>query len=80
MTCDIGAKNCSDMGHSHFLNPTCDIGGNKRQGHATLPFLKIDMRHWGAPIKGPINVCHFVTSHNDVKLRLFGDLTFYVYI
>ena len=27
---------------------------NKRQRHATLPFLKIDMRHWGPPVKGPI--------------------------
>ena len=22
----------------------------------TLPFLKIDMRHWGPPIKGPIKL------------------------
>ena len=28
---------------------TCDIGRNKRQGHATLPFLKIAKRHWGPP-------------------------------
>ena len=42
------------MGHILFLNSTCDIGENKRQGHATLSFLKIDMRHWGSPIKGPI--------------------------
>ena len=41
------------MGHSLFSNPTCDIGEHKRQGHATLPFLKIDLRHWGPPIKGP---------------------------
>ena len=25
---------------------------NKRQGHVTLPFLKIDMQHWG-PHVGP---------------------------
>ena len=30
-----------------------DIGENKRQGHATLPFLKIDLRHWGPPHQGP---------------------------
>ena len=42
------------MGHSIFLNSTCDIVENKLQGHATLPFLKIDMRHWGRPIKGLI--------------------------
>ena len=34
------------------INSTCDIGENKQQGHATLPFLKIDMRHWEPPIKG----------------------------
>ena len=32
-------KNNSDMGHSLFLNSTCNTGENKRQGHATLPFL-----------------------------------------
>ena len=59
-TCDIelsdmrqGGKNYSDMGHGLFLNLTCDIVENKRQRHATLPFLKFDMRHWGPPIKGP---------------------------
>ena len=40
-----GAKNHNDMGHSLFLNSTCDIGENKRQGHETWPFPKIDMRH-----------------------------------
>ena len=44
----------SDMQHSTFLNSTCDIRENKRQRHVTLPFLKIDMRRWGPPIKGPI--------------------------
>ena len=48
-----GGKKYSDMGHSLFLNSTCDIEENKRQGHATLPFLKFDIRHWGPPIKGP---------------------------
>ena len=41
------------MGHSLLLNQTCDIGENKGQGHATLPFLKIDMRHWGPPSRAP---------------------------
>ena len=40
------------MGHTLFLNSACGIGKNKRQGHATLPFLKIDRLHWGSPIKG----------------------------
>ena len=48
-----GLINYSDMGQSHFLNSTYDIGEKKGQGHATLPFLKIDIRHWGSPIKGP---------------------------
>ena len=26
---------------------------SKRQGHAALPFPKIDMRHWSPPIKVP---------------------------
>ena len=33
-----GLTNHSDMGHGLFLNSTCDIGENKRQGHVTLPF------------------------------------------
>ena len=41
------------MGHIHFLNLTYDIEESKRQRHATLPFLKIDMQHRGPPIKGP---------------------------
>ena len=44
------------MGHIHFLNLTSDIEESKRQRHVTLPFLKIDMRHWGPPIKGPYHV------------------------
>ena len=38
---------------SLFLNSTCDIGGNTWLGHATLPFLKIDMRHAPSPSKAP---------------------------
>ena len=38
MTCDMGGKNYSDMRHGPFLNSTCDIGENKQQRHATLPF------------------------------------------
>ena len=34
----------SDMGHRHFLDSTGDMGNNKGQRHATLAFLKIDMR------------------------------------
>ena len=49
-----GGKYHSDMRHSLFLNSTCDIGENKRKGHATLPILKIDMRQWGPLIKGPM--------------------------
>ena len=44
---------CNDMGHVHFLNPTCDIEENKRQKLEILPFLKFDMRHWGPPHPGP---------------------------
>ena len=40
-----GLTNYSNMGHSHFLNFTCDSGENKRQGHAALTFRKIDIRH-----------------------------------
>ena len=48
-----GFQKYSDMRQAYFLNSTCDMAINKRQRHATLPFLKIDMRHWGPPIKGP---------------------------
>ena len=30
------------------------MSGNKRQGHVTLSFLKIDIRQWGPPVEGPI--------------------------
>ena len=42
---DIGSNNNSDLGHLHYLNLTGDRGRIKRQRHATLAFLKIDMRH-----------------------------------
>ena len=58
-----GLKNCSDMGHRLFLNSTWDIGDNKRQGYATLPFLKIDMQHLGPPIKGPNKTTTTTTSN-----------------
>ena len=51
-----GAKHYSDMLHSLFLNSTCDIGEKRRQGHATLPFLIIDMRHLGPPSRAPTGV------------------------
>ena len=41
------------MGHSLFLNSTFDMGINKRQGHGTLSFLKIDMRHGDPPSRAP---------------------------
>ena len=62
LACDIvpsdirqGSKNYSDMGHSLFLNSTFDMGIYKRQGHAILAFLKIDMWHGDhpPPVKGP---------------------------
>ena len=39
-----GTEIDTDMRPCHFLNSTCDMGINKRQRHATLPFLKIDRR------------------------------------
>ena len=62
-TCDIrlsdmrhGGRMESDMRHGYFLNSTCDMVENKGQRHATLAFLKIDMRHGGPPpIKGPLS-------------------------
>ena len=43
-----------DMRHCHFLDLTCDMGINKQQRHATLPFLKIDRRHGDPHVKGPM--------------------------
>ena len=48
-TCDMSL---GDIGH--FLNSTCNIGEKKRQGHATLAFLKIDMRHRDPPSRAPV--------------------------
>ena len=46
-------KNHSDMRHEHFLNWARDIVMSKQQGHATLSFLKIDMRHQDPPSRAP---------------------------
>ena len=35
-----------------FLNSTWDIEDTSDR-HATLPFFKIDIRHWGPPSKAP---------------------------
>ena len=48
-----GFQNDSDMGQGYFLDSTCDMGINKRQGHAALAFLKIDRRHGGPPSRAP---------------------------
>ena len=51
------------MGQGPKIILTCDIafliryvkfGENKRHGHVTLAFLKINIRHCGHPIKGPL--------------------------
>ena len=41
------------MGHNLVLKSTCDILENKGEGHATLPFLKFDMRHRDPPPPPP---------------------------
>ena len=45
---DSGSDN-NDMGHWHSLNFTGCRGNTKRQRHATLAFLRIDMRHQEPP-------------------------------
>ena len=70
LTCDArlsdmryGGKQDSDTRHGYFLNSTCDMVENKRQRHATLPLLKVDMRHRDhlpPPIKGR----YFRTVHS----------------
>ena len=41
-----GGKKDSDMRHGYFLILICDMVEDKQQRNATLPFLKIDIRHW----------------------------------
>ena len=41
------------MGHGHLLNLTGDKGNFKRQRHAALSFLKIDMRHQAPLSRAP---------------------------
>ena len=65
------AHDYSDMGHSFYLKSTDDIPKNKRQGHATLPFLKIDMRHFGSPLKGP---SHRPSPIHRLRLKLLEEL------
>ena len=67
-----GGKNYSDMGHSLFLNSTCDIEENKRQGHATLPFLKFNMRHWGPQSRAPIQT-QTILKHIGFKWTIQTD-------
>ena len=47
MTCDVGSKDIVTLDIPFSLYSTCDIGENRRQSYATLPFFKIDMQHWG---------------------------------
>ena len=49
----------------------CDMGNNKRQRHATLPFLKTGMRHWGTPIKSPTTgcLCHLTVHTSLVNFK-----------
>ena len=91
LTCDIslselrhGGKKYTDMKHGYFLNSTCNIGEDKRQRHATLPFHKIDMRHWGPPIKGPQtqSMCtlpfityDIISCFKQWKVLIFGGIT-----
>ena len=42
-------KKYGDMGHSPFLNSTCDIRENKQERHVALPFHKNDLQHRGPP-------------------------------
>ena len=42
-------KKCS----AFFFYSTCGKKETKWQRHVTLPFLKVNMRRWGPPIKGP---------------------------
>ena len=49
-----GGKQDSDMRHGYFLHSTCDMVENKGQRHATLAFLKIDMRHQDPPSRASI--------------------------
>ena len=43
MTCDGRVSIIVTWDIAFFLNSTCDIWENKRQGHAELLFLRIDM-------------------------------------
>ena len=54
MTCDIMGKNIVTWDMAFFLNLTCDIG-EIFDKVVTLPFLKMDMRHWD-PHQGPHTV------------------------
>ena len=60
-----GSEKFSDMRQGYFLNSTYDMAINKRQRHATLPFLKIDTWHWGPPVKGPY-ITQFLKAKNVV--------------
>ena len=58
------------MRQAYFLNSTCDMAINKRQRHATLPFLKSDMRHWGPPRQGPLQS---LPLHSGPSLNCPGE-------
>ena len=45
-----------------------------RQGHATLPFLKIDMGHWGHPSRAPMG------DSNDCHLSTFEEKNYLLHI
>ena len=55
------------MGHWHFLNSTGDRGNIKRQRHATLAFLRIDMQHQHPPSRAPL-ICRSHIGVQDIVL------------
>ena len=55
--------------HGHFLNSTGEMGISKQQGHVTLAFLKICIRHQDPPSRAPMvygpgrfeaRICHCI--------------------
>ena len=60
-----GAKSYIVIRHNLFLNSTCDILENSRQGYATLSFYKTVRRHWGPPLRAPKVITCLTNQHPD---------------
>ena len=71
------------MRTGYFLNSTCDRVGKTLQCYATLPFLKIDMRHQNPQLRAPyiqiLEILKIYLSLKDYKNHVSPAAIFFFF-